>query len=90
MIDARREEIEEYEEEVNRARWAEFYRMSGIGLFVFGTIWLVVPFYKVICEKAGINVTTHAKDYHFPESQSKELSLTTSENPAQIQSKVPL
>lgn len=49
-------------------RWAELYRMAGISLFIFGSIFLIVPFYKVICEKIGINVTTHAKDYKIPES----------------------
>ena len=46
-------------------RWAQFYWVFGAGLWVFGTAWLVVPFYKIICEKTGLSVTTHAKEFRF-------------------------
>ena len=65
MIVARQQEIEEYEEEQDRVRWAHFYWVFGAGLWVFGTAWLVVPFYKIICEKTGLSVTTHAKEFRF-------------------------
>lgn len=37
--------------------------LSGISLFLLGAFTLIIPLYKILCEKWGFSIKTTHKDY---------------------------
>ena len=46
-----------------KAKWGEFYRVYGMVLLVLGGYFLTVPFYNVVCQAFGFNMSLRHKDY---------------------------
>ena len=55
--------MREFDQHMYEQKWGAFYIVSGIALFVLGTWTLMVPLYKLVCEKWGYSIKTTHSDY---------------------------
>ncbi|CAI2369623.1 unnamed protein product [Moneuplotes crassus] len=63
IVRERRIFLKEYDHHMHEQKWGAFYGISGICLFLLGTWSLIVPLYKLICERWGYSVKTQHTDY---------------------------
>jgi hypothetical protein len=63
IVRERRIFMQEFHQYTSEQKWGSFLLVSGIALFVLGTWTLMVPLYKIICEKYGFTLKTSAVDY---------------------------
>lgn len=69
IVRERRIFLQEWQEYVEEQRWGAYYLVAGICLFVLGSWTLMVPLYKLICEKWGFSLKTHKVDYQEMQDQ---------------------
>jgi cytochrome c oxidase assembly protein subunit 11 len=64
IVRERRIFLKEYDQFVEEQRWGSFMIITGITLFVVGSWTLMVPLYKLVCERYGFSPKTHKTDYN--------------------------
>lgn len=63
IVRERRVFIQEFDHYMWEQKWGAFYGITGIMLFILGSWMLMVPLYKIICERWGFSIKTQHTDY---------------------------
>ena len=58
IVGERRSYLEEYERFKEEQQWGTWGTFIGISLFILGSYTLIIPLYKVICERMGFSTKT--------------------------------
>jgi len=67
IVKERRAFLTEYRLFKEEQQWGSFMIFSGMSLLFLGTCSLIVPLYKILCEKWGFSTKTSHQDYQVNE-----------------------
>ncbi len=65
IVNERRAFHDEYQEFKNEQKWGSFGIFMGVMFFFMGAYSLIVPLYKILCERWGFATKTNHQEYKF-------------------------